>query len=136
LSAEVDATVQSLNAFSAQFDATGAQLIVLEIDSVDIAAEPDGSRKVVNVDSVKTYVESQDILSAADAQTKYGLKRFEFTEASLVWHVMHSMSSTIFDATPKNSDGTPMSARIEVVDANSFKVHLTAAMTGMVDVRF
>lgn len=136
LRAELAATVDTINGFAASFDVTGAQIVILEIDPVDIAAEPDNSRKVVNVESVKTYVENLNTISQTEAQTKFGLQRFTFGEAALEWLVQHNRNTDLFDATIKDSNHNPMLARIEIVDANSFKVHLTQAMTGIVDVRF
>lgn len=62
-------------------------------------------------------------------------RRFEFTD-SLEWVVRHNQNTDQFFETITDSDGNRFNARVTVVDQNSFKVKLTTAMSGKVDVIF
>lgn len=63
------------------------------------------------------------------------VRRYEF-EPSLEWLVDHGMNTTQFVERVTSSDGLRFNAKVEVVDENRFRVCLTEAVGGYVDVIF
>lgn len=55
---------------------------------------------------------------------------------SMEWIVTHNMDTTIFNENVFDSTGRKMYAPITIIDNNSFKVELTSAESGRVDVIF
>ena len=62
-------------------------------------------------------------------------KRYEFTD-SLEWVVRHDQNTDQFFETITDDRGNRFNAGITIIDQNSFKVKLTTAMSGKVDVIF
>jgi hypothetical protein len=62
-------------------------------------------------------------------------RRYEFN-TSTVWLVQHNMNTTRFFESLTDVDGNRFSARINIIDANSFQVTMTSATAGTVDVNF
>lgn len=61
--------------------------------------------------------------------------RYAFSD-SMVWVVDHNRNTTRFVESLTTADGERFYAKVKIVDANSFVVHLTEAMSGFVDVIF
>lgn len=56
--------------------------------------------------------------------------------SSLEWIVVHNMNTTIFNENVYDSHGRKMYAPVQIIDSNSFKIELTSATSGRVDVIF
>ena len=61
--------------------------------------------------------------------------RYSFSESS-TWLVEHNRNTTNFIPTLIDSEGDLFYAKINIIDNNSFKVSLTSATSGVVDVTF
>lgn len=70
-----------------------------------------------------------------DAGTLSVSRRYDFIN-SLEWVIHHNMGTTNFRETLVDADGTRFTAKTRIIDANTFKVFLTSAMSGWVDVVF
>lgn len=60
---------------------------------------------------------------------------YTFT-SSMEWIVVHNMNTTIFNENIFDGNGRKMYATVQVIDSNSFKIELTSATSGRVDVIF
>ena len=61
--------------------------------------------------------------------------RYEFTNA-LEWLVNHNMNTTLFSEMLVDSYGRRFYAPLQIIDSNTFKINLTSATSGRVDVIF
>lgn len=62
--------------------------------------------------------------------------RYVINSAANQWVIQHDKGTTSFHEKLFETDGTPFLAYVEVIDSNSFKVHLSETITGYVDVIF
>lgn len=71
-----------------------------------------------------------------DAGNNLVSKRFDFSDDSLEWLVVHNLNTRSFFSTTTSIDGTKFAAKTKILDENSFVVVLTSATSGWVDVIF
>ena len=64
------------------------------------------------------------------------ISRFEFSTPSSEWVVQHNMGTTRFNEKLLDVNERAFFAGVEVVDANTFKVHLSGMVVGAVEVSF
>ncbi len=62
--------------------------------------------------------------------------RYVINSAANQWVIQHDKGTTSFHEKLFETDGTPFLAYVEIIDSNSFKVHLSETITGYVDVIF
>ena len=62
--------------------------------------------------------------------------RYVINSAANQWVIQHDKGTTSFHEKLFETDGTPFLAYVEVIDSNSFKIHLSETITGYVDVIF
>jgi hypothetical protein len=60
---------------------------------------------------------------------------YYFTD-SLRWVVNHNQNTTNFTETLTDSNGVRFYAKMQIIDANTFQIELTSALSGKVDVTF
>lgn len=61
---------------------------------------------------------------------------YQVINPKLVWRITHNLNTRRFIATPRDYEGNQFSAKIRIIDSNSFEVILSSAMKGTVDVYF
>lgn len=62
-------------------------------------------------------------------------RRFAFN-TSMEWLIVHNMNTTQFFEVLTDSAGNRFNASINIIDTNSFRVSMTSAIAGFVDVNF
>lgn len=102
---------------------------------------PYGGTGATNAADARTNLELASIATTSDYNdliNKPVLKTFRYaiTEPSLIWTINHNRNSTSFREKLFDSEGSQFHAYVEIVDANTFKVHLSENITGYVDVFF
>jgi len=100
-----------------------------------LQGNPTDNFEAVNKGYLDTEVSRID-QSIATANGAFNISRFEFSTPSSVWVVNHNMGTTRFSEKLLDINNRPFYAGVEIVDENSFRVHLTEMITGAVEVSF
>ena len=74
-----------------------------------------------------------DFYSADNSPINYS--RYEFSD-QLTWTVVHNKNTDKFTEKLLDATGSQFFAKVSIIDKNSFRVHLTYATSGYVDVLF
>lgn len=100
-----------------------------------------GGTGATNASDAKTNLGLASVASSADYvelvnKPVVRIYKYNITTASVSWIIQHNKNTTSFQEKLFDANGERFHAFVEIIDPNSFKVHLTESITGHVEVFF
>jgi len=103
--------------------------------SLYLQGDPTDNFEAVNKGYLDTEVNRIET-TVSTINGAFNISRFDFNTPSSVWVVQHNMGTTRFSEKLLDSNNRPFFAGIEIIDENTFRVHLSELTTGAVEVSF
>jgi hypothetical protein len=102
---------------------------------------PHGGTGATNASDARDNLGLASVAATADYEELVNkpvtrIYRYTISTASDSWIIQHNKNTSVFQEKLYDSNGSQFLAYVEILDANSFKVHLTESITGYVDVFF